>query len=142
MHSQESKEKIRKALIGHQVSQETREKIGAANRHCIPWNKGKKLYHLRGPASGNWKGGAARKNKNIRMSAEYADWREAVIKKDDFTCQICHRRGIKLTADHIKPFAIYIELRFDVDNGRALCWECHKNTDTYGYKSKSMISTP
>jgi hypothetical protein len=30
------------------------------------------------------------------------------------------------------------ELRFDVGNGRTLCFDCHKKTPNYGYKAVLM----
>ena len=40
-------------------------------------------------------------------------------------------KKIVLHADHIKPFAFFPKLRFAIDNGRTLCIDCHKKTDTY-----------
>lgn len=51
------------------------------------------------------------------------------------TKQFCKQRGgIKLHADHIKPFAFYPNFRFDLNNGRTLCKPCHQTTDTYRRK--------
>lgn len=62
----------------------------------------------------------------LRRSPEYREWRDAVYKRDNFTCQECGAHGVKLEADHIKSFALFPELRFDVGNGRTLCVPCHK----------------
>ena len=51
-------------------------------------------------------------------------WREAIYKRDDYTCQDCNNRG-ELQAHHIKPFAEYVHLRLDINNGQTLCIGCH-----------------
>ena len=80
---------------------------------------------------GNKTGWRTNKNTLIRQSKKYKEWRKSVFVRDDYTCQICGKRGVKLNVDHIKSFALYPELRFDITNGRTLCEECHKETDTY-----------
>lgn len=90
----------------------------------------------RGEKGSGWKGGLSNKNKAIRNSLEYRLWRETVFKRDNYTCVWCGVRGGKLQADHIRPFAYYPELRFAIDNGRTLCFDCHKKTDTYLRHSK------
>lgn len=144
-HSDESKEKIKQAnvrtqayrrLLGHTwnkgkkglycPSTETRLKISRAlklrgwipNRPC-----GDKHYH--------WKGGITKKNLAIRASFEMRQWRRAVFERDDFTYVMCGKRGVTIHADHIKPFAFFPDLRFDITNGRTLCVPCHRATDTY-----------
>lgn len=79
-----------------------------------------------------FKGGITSINKTIRKSVEYKLWRESVFKRDNWTCIWCGIRGLELNADHIKPFALFPELRFAIDNGRTLCVECHRKTDTWG----------
>lgn len=82
----------------------------------------------------NWKGGVNLINDSLRKSISFKLWREEIFKRDDFTCQKCNKRGIKIHAHHIKPFSLYPELRFVSDNGMTLCVECHKDTDSFGGK--------
>jgi 5-methylcytosine-specific restriction endonuclease McrA len=67
---------------------------------------------------------------NPRRSEEYRNWRRAVLKRDNYTCQICGRKSkkkrIKLTAHHIKSFSEFPSLRYIVKNGITLCEKCHR----------------
>lgn len=82
-----------------------------------------------------WRGGSSSQEKIIRSSKEYSLWRNSVFEKDNYTCIWCGIKGNQtggyLNADHIKPFAYFPELRFAIDNGRTLCVDCHKTTDSY-----------
>lgn len=78
-----------------------------------------------------WKGGVSPINRIIRSSKEYKLWRNAVLERDNYTCIWC-KSNQNLQADHIKRFSDFPELRFAIDNGRTLCLNCHKTTDTWG----------
>lgn len=90
----------------------------------------------KGDNNGNWKGGISPVNAAIRGSMEYNAWRRSILKRDDFTCVLCGKRGVELNVDHIKSFADFTSLRFDINNGRTLCVPCHKNTENYGFKGR------
>ena len=66
----------------------------------------------------------------------YRKWRKDVLARDNHTCVLCKATDCKLEIDHIIPWSVSVELRYDVTNGRTLCVPCHKDTDTYGSKAK------
>ena len=88
---------------------------------CRSVNKSKEL-------NPNWRGGVTKSRKAAMSLTIYKRWRDAVFKRDKYTCVKCGKRGGNLNADHIKPWAFFPELRFSVKNGRTLCLRCHKKT--------------
>ena len=118
---------------GEHVSSKTEFKKGQIVPHLghVAWNKGMKFIKISGSAHWAWKGGISSTNSKIRNSLEYNQWRTSVFKRDSYICQICGQWGGKLNAHHIKPFAYFPELRFDVENGQTLCLNCHKLKGTY-----------
>lgn len=91
----------------------------------------KQSLAIRGENHWNWQGGKTKETTTLRMRKETKEWRKAVFERDEYTCQICGERGGELNADHIKPWSLFPELRWEVHNGRTLCLSCHRKTDTY-----------
>ncbi len=75
-----------------------------------------------------WKGGVTTVNMKARNSGEYNIWRVSVFKRDNYTCQLCGDRCVKLNAHHIQLFSTHIDLRFILSNGITLCVDCHNRT--------------
>jgi hypothetical protein len=119
-YTEERREKQRQRMLLFVLSPEAREKI--------------RLSKL-GAGNAQWKGGISDAHNNIRKTRQYKDWRTSVYQRDAYTCVWCYKKGGALQADHIKSFAHYPELHFEISNGRTLCVSCHKKTDTYGGRS-------
>lgn len=101
---------------------------------------GRARLDMRGEKNHNWSGGTYRNERHTLMGrVEYLEWRRAVYKRDDYTCQICKIKGKRLNADHIIPYIADKSKVLDINNGRTLCVECHRKTDTYGTRAKKFI---
>lgn len=107
------------------ITEETRQKLSESH-------KGIKYPEHTGENHWNWHGGVSTESETIRNSPEAKEWRRQVYKRDNYTCQLCGQRGGKLHADHIIPFSVDKAKRFDIKNGRTLCVDCHRKTETYG----------
>lgn len=105
----------------------------------------KKLTQEHNP---RWTGGHTHWRKSLYATLEYKQWREAVFKRDNYTCQICFKRGGNLEAHHNKRMIVIIkefipnikdfkgyEIKnrlldykplWDLSNGITLCLDCHK----------------
>ena len=117
----QSPEVIAKRVAGRRGychSEETKRKIGKANRRMIHKTDESKIW---------------------RHRDEYKKWRIQVFKRDSYTCQKCKRIGDELHPHHIRNFSENIKLRFCPANGIALCVKCHKKFHRkYGQRRNSM----
>lgn len=83
------------------------------------------LGALSGEKSPAWRGGVTKENEKQRKSLKYQLWRSDIFERDNYTCVACGIRGGILNADHIQSYAIFPDLRFDINNGQTLCIRCH-----------------
>ena len=121
------------------VSEEARQKISATLKakyksgELVSPLRRLGLIGLRREKAMHWQGGKALQGQGIRNTADYRDWRVAVLKRDNFTCRFCKKRGGKLQADHRIPVSERRDLILDATNGRTLCVDCHRRV-TFGWK--------
>ncbi len=117
--AKQMKEKMRLAKLG--------KKRPPRSKSHIKNQSGKNHWH--------WKGGTSKHYKSGYYSANYKEWRKKVFERDKFTCQGCGKMGY-ITAHHIKSFAHYLKLRYEIINGITLCEDCHALTDNYRGRAK------
>ena len=62
-----------------------------------------------------------------RKSIKYWNWRRKVLGRDKWTCRECNRKSpnVKVEAHHIKEWAYNRRQRFNLNNGKTLCIDCH-----------------
>ena len=118
IHKPDYGSRTSKRLMGHVVTEATREKLRQANlgkKHPPRSESFKKKASERmmgntnggkGPTCGAWKGGITPINRAIRTSTEYKLWRKAVFERDGYACIWCHaksRKGRSLLRAHFRP---------------------------------------
>ena len=138
--SEETRNKMSRALMGHQVSEATRERMrnltkNKFGREHPKWTDDKKrpLY------------------KAIREIFKYVEWRKSIFDRDNFTCVLCGATKVYIEADHFPvrfvdilktneiediDGAIRCGQLWEVGNGRTLCKPCHLQTITWGKKPR------
>ena len=163
-----------KWMIGKKLSEETKRKqsealkfVPKSEEHKKNMSKSKTLElrkqvseRMKGSNAPNWKGGITSIHEKLRHCLEYKFWREAVFKRDNWTCIECeNKRGGNLEPHHIISFSsILAKIRFqygvenfyenalkdkllwDINNGKTLCIDCHKKTNNYGYRGNLKLS--
>lgn len=144
-HSPATVAKIINSRKWYKHSAETKLKIGMKKR-------GKPLHALRGDKNPSWKGGTVELRQKINKLFQYRQWRSDIYNRDNFTCVLCGNNiSGNLECDHYpKPFfeiirdnkidstikAMICEELWDLNNGRTLCKQCHRKTETYGRRKK------
>lgn len=156
----ELKKKISERCKGSHKANSTSFKKGQKPPHAgktAEWSKGKNNVNSGkfGKDHPCWKETKNRPFfKQIRETYKYRQWRSDVFTRDDFTCVWCGVRGGYLEADHIKRFidiireykietleqAYSCEELWNINNGRTLCTECHRTTDTWGNRPCKILS--
>lgn len=121
-HSETTKQKMREKALGRKHTKQTRIKISAIQQGILvnEWS--------------GWKG-----RDRTEREKFYTTMRKDILKRDNYTCQMCGLRGVDLQVDHILSWAKHIELRFSMDNCRTLCMGCHYLT-TFGKKKPQNVS--
>ncbi len=123
-----------------------------ANGYQNP-SKGKKRPQISGSNHYLWNGKTPLAEQ-IRKCIEYRQWRSDIFTRDDFTCQQCGMRGGRLHADHIKQFAFILSENnissldeaiecselWNLNNGRTLCKDCHRQIPAYSYDGTRKIT--
>ena len=120
----------RKAQLFHPNRQEINDRISDTLKHKYedPEERKKISARLQGIPIEQWGGFISDENQIFYRSPEYKEWRKAVLKRDDYTCQMCKIRGGELQSHHIKPKCKFPELKLEVSNGVCLCHKCHNIT--------------
>jgi 5-methylcytosine-specific restriction endonuclease McrA len=94
----------------------------------------------------------------IRNTTKYLNWRLSILKRDNFTCKICHasvkeNKSLRLEVHHTKSFddickensVAAIEQAFEckelwsVSNGISICYRCHKDVEKLRTKLRNMF---
>jgi len=119
--------------IGKKLSQDQDYKDH--QRDLIKAKGNKPPLHL-GENHWNWKGGISSYSRG--QDYLYVQWRKDVLRNANYTCQLCSTRGGELSAHHIKEWAKFPELRYEISNGQCLHYDCHM--EIHGLRSSGYAT--
>lgn len=116
------------------------------------FQRGKPIINRRGKNHWNWQNGKTSLYRRLRKMLEMDNWRVAIFKRDNYTCQMCGAHGGRknpLNAHHLWKFTDILnknkintteqarECRdlWLLDNGITVCEKCHNKTHSKGGKN-------
>lgn len=114
-------------VVKNAKNSEWLKKITENNRNRVKdpdWSK-RLSAGQQGISFEEWDGFVISVSARMYNSSEYKEWRKSVFKRDNYTCQMCDKRGGKLNSHHIYKFSNNPEFVFDINNGITLCYDCH-----------------
>lgn len=143
MNSKDSKGRFVKGFShnkGRKMSEETKLKISLAKKGKVCKSSTKfSSEKTSGKNHWNWKGGQTKEQrswqKNKRNHTKRAnggshtlhEW-ETLLAQYDWTCPCCHKKGLKLTIDHIIPLSKGGS--DNIENIQPLCMSCNLRKHT------------
>lgn len=165
--TEETKAKLAKINSGKKHTEEAKAKMRLNHprksgkdspnwgNHLSEEQKSKLSKAFSGENNPNWKKPEDRKTlyyQAIRTTKLYKKWRTDVYKRDNWKC-VNGCLNSKLNADHIIPFSLLLKTYkiktteeaknckelWDLSNGRTLCEDCHRKTDTYANGAKNLL---
>ena len=64
---------------------------------------------------------------NLMLRNQFRDVSAQIKRRDNYTCALCHKRGVRLHVHHIERWSDNPDIRFDPMNLVTLCRDCHIN---------------
>ena len=122
-HSKATRDKLSKSLLGRKLSKETCDKMSNTRKGKeLPWRDKINESLPRGEKHHRWIKDRSKIQQHLRNNPVYQQWRKKVFKRDNWTCKLkdSNCEG-KIKAHHIRGWAKYPNLRYEVDNGITLC---------------------
>jgi hypothetical protein len=147
----------------HIITDEVRKRLASyrlGKKHSLKHRK-MMSEKMRGSNGAGWKGGITPLHMAIRSLFEYNEWRKSCFIRDEYKCKCGARaNGVhhiipfyKLFADFLKQYSQFSPIEdketltrlavsyapfWDIDNGVAICKECHNKTDSHGHHGKIL----
>jgi hypothetical protein len=94
----------------------------------------------------------------IRNTTKYLNWRLSILKRDNFTCKICHasmkdNKSLRFEVHHAKTFddicnennvstveqALDCKELWNIKNGVSICYSCHKDVEKLRTKLRNIF---
>lgn len=130
--SKEARKKISESHKGKKASIETRKKMSIINS-----GKNNPMYGIRkfGKNNPNYKPHLTDEDRQPgRNIPGYRQWHADVLKRDNWTCQVCGYKGRDIVAHHLESYNSNPKLRTTLSNGATVCEEHHIDFHhQYGY---------